>query len=65
MIDFALREVTLDGQPVKLTPTEYHLVRNEGIVMPQSLLLQQVGARDTSTQVPQEMYPAAQRETEG
>ena len=51
MIDFALREVTLDGQPVKLTPTEYDLVRNEGMVMPQRLPLQKPGARNTSAPV--------------
>jgi DNA-binding response OmpR family regulator len=46
VIDFALGELTLDGQPVKLTPTEYNLVRNEGTVMPQRLLLQKVGGKE-------------------
>jgi two-component system KDP operon response regulator KdpE len=50
VIDFTLRELTLDGQPVKLTPTEYnllyHLVCNEGTVMPQRRLLQKVVGKE-------------------
>ena len=46
MIDFTTREVSLAGQPVKLTPTEYnllvYLVKNEGRVVPRSVLLEQV-----------------------
>jgi two-component system KDP operon response regulator KdpE len=43
---FAQRQVTVDGKPVKLTPTEYnllyHLVRNAGQVLPHSTLLAKV-----------------------
>lgn len=50
VIDFAIRGVTLDGRPVKLTPTEYnllyHMVRNEGKVMSQRLLLEKIGCSE-------------------
>ncbi|MBM3135951.1 MAG: response regulator transcription factor [Chloroflexi bacterium] len=43
---FAQRQVTVDGKPLKLTPTEYnllyHLVRNAGQVLPHSTLLAKV-----------------------
>jgi two-component system KDP operon response regulator KdpE len=46
VIDFASREVTLAGKPVRLTPTEYnllyYLVRNEGKVLSQQALLRKV-----------------------
>ena len=45
-IDFTRREVTVNGRPVKLTPTEYnllsHLARNAGQVVPRRVLLEQV-----------------------
>jgi DNA-binding response OmpR family regulator len=45
-INFADRSLTVSGQPVKLTPTEYsllyHLVRNAGRVMPHGTLLAKV-----------------------
>lgn len=45
-IDFFLRQVTLAGQPVKLTPTEYgllaHLAANAGRVLTHRTLLQAV-----------------------
>jgi two-component system KDP operon response regulator KdpE len=45
-IDFARREVIVDGEPVQLRPTEYrllfHLVNNAGWVMPHETLLQKV-----------------------
>ena len=45
-VHFAQRQVTVDGKPVKLTPTEYnllyHLVRNAGQLLPHSTLLAKV-----------------------
>lgn len=45
-IDFATRQVTKDGKPIRLTPTEmnllYQLVRNAGRVLPHQMLLQKV-----------------------
>ena len=45
-IDFATRTVIVDGQPVKLTPTEYnllyYLVLNEGTVLTHRALLEKV-----------------------
>lgn len=45
-IDFAARTVTVNGQPVRLTPTEYnllhYLVLNEGIVLTHWALLEKV-----------------------
>ena len=45
-IDFATRNVTVSGQPMKLTPIEYnllsYLVRNEGKVIPHHAILQKV-----------------------
>jgi two-component system KDP operon response regulator KdpE len=45
-IDFARREVIVDGQRIQLRPTEYrllyHLVSNAGWVMPHETLLQKV-----------------------
>jgi DNA-binding response OmpR family regulator len=46
MIDFAAREVNIEGKPIKLTPSEYkllcQLVRNEGRVLPNQMLLERV-----------------------
>jgi two-component system, OmpR family, KDP operon response regulator KdpE len=45
-IDFAKREVVVDGKPISLRPTEYrllqHLVQNAGWVMPHDVLLAKV-----------------------
>jgi DNA-binding response OmpR family regulator len=49
-IHFQNEEVTLAGQPVKLTPVEYkllyHLVRNSGHLMPHQALLDRVWGSD-------------------
>ena len=49
-IDFATREVRLEGKLVRLTPTEYKLlyllVRNSGQVITQKRLMQQVWGED-------------------
>jgi len=49
-IDFAAREVRVDGKEVKLTPTEYNLLhllaRNTGRVMPHRVLLEKVWGSD-------------------
>jgi two-component system KDP operon response regulator KdpE len=49
-INFQSHEVTLAGQPVKLTPVEYkllfHLVRNAGRLMPHQALLDRVWGDD-------------------
>jgi two-component system KDP operon response regulator KdpE len=45
-VDFVARQVTVDGKPVKLTPTEYnllrYLVRNEGKVLSHRALLEKI-----------------------
>ena len=50
VVDFARREVSLDGEPVKLTPTEYqllyHLTKNAGRVMSHKNLLGRVWGRE-------------------
>jgi DNA-binding response OmpR family regulator len=49
-IDYASREVTVEGRPVKLTPIEYgilyHLSRNENRVLPFRTLLAKVWGRE-------------------
>lgn len=49
-VDFAAREVVRHGRPVSLTPTEYrllyHLVKNEGCVLPCRMLLAKVLGRE-------------------
>jgi two-component system KDP operon response regulator KdpE len=49
-IHFGDHRVTVDGEPVKLTPVEYkllyHLVRNAGRVMPHQALLDRVWGAD-------------------
>ncbi len=49
-INFQSHEVSLHGEPVKLTPVEYklvyHLVRNAGRVMPYQALLDRVWGED-------------------
>ena len=50
VVDFARREVSLDGQPVKLTPTEYQLLyqltKNAGQVLSHMVLLGRVWGRE-------------------
>jgi two-component system, OmpR family, KDP operon response regulator KdpE len=45
-VDLALKEARVDGAPVHLTPTEWHvlevLIRNEGRLVPRTQLLQEV-----------------------
>lgn len=54
-IDFARREVTVRGQPVALTGTEYrllyHLVRNAGRVLTHESLLARVWGREYSDEI--------------
>ncbi len=49
-IDYGSRTVTVRGQPVRLTPTEYsllfHLTRNAGRVLPHHTLLAKVWGRE-------------------
>ena len=49
-IDYSSREITVRGQPVRLTPTEYsllfHLTRNAGRVLPHHTLLAKVWGRE-------------------
>ena len=49
-IDYASRQVTVRGQTVRLTPTEYsllfHLTRNSGRVLPHHTLLAKVWGRE-------------------
>jgi len=51
-IDFTTRTVTVNGQPVRLTPTEYnllhYLVLNEGIVLTHRALLERVWGEEYS-----------------
>ena len=53
-VNFDSREVTVDGAPVKLTPTEYNLlyllVRNAGRVLPFETLLTKVWGDDYRTE---------------
>jgi two-component system KDP operon response regulator KdpE len=45
-IDFASREITLDGRPINLSPTEYRLLvllaRHQGRVLPHNFLLREI-----------------------
>lgn len=54
-IDYASREVTVRGKPVKLTPTEYsllfHLTRNAGRVLPHHTLLAKVWGREYTEEI--------------
>lgn len=49
-VNFQTHQVTLKGQPIKLTPVEYkllyHLVRNTGRLMPHQALLHHVWGED-------------------
>ena len=63
-IDFATRTVTVDGKPVKLTPTEYDLLRylvmNEGTVLTHRALLEKVWGEEY-TDSPEYLKVYAQR----
>ncbi len=54
-IDFASRSVTVRGEPVRLTPTEYsllfHLTRNAGRVLPHHTLLAKVWGREYTDEI--------------
>jgi len=54
-VDFVRREVTVHGQPVALTGTEYrliyHLVRNSGRVMTHEALLARVWGREYTDEI--------------
>jgi len=54
-IDFSRREVTVRGQPVTLTSTEYrllyHLVRNAGQILTHETLLARVWGRDYTNEI--------------
>jgi DNA-binding response OmpR family regulator len=54
-IDYASRTVTVNGEPVQLTPTEYsllfHLSRNAGRVLPHHTLLAKVWGREYTDEV--------------
>jgi two-component system, OmpR family, KDP operon response regulator KdpE len=54
-IDFSRREVTVRGQPVTLTSTEYrllyHLVRNAGQIMTHETLLARVWGREYTNEI--------------
>jgi DNA-binding response OmpR family regulator len=54
-VDFARREVTLKGDPVALTSTEYrllyHLIRNAGRIMSHEALLARVWGREYSDEI--------------
>ena len=54
-IDFSRREVTVGGQPVALTSTEYrllyHLVRNAGQILTHETLLARVWGRDYTNEI--------------
>ncbi len=54
-IDYASRQVTVRGQTVRLTPTEYsllfHLTRNAGRVLPHHTLLAKVWGRDYTDEI--------------
>jgi len=54
-IDFESRQVSLDGEPVSLTGTEYrllyHLVRNAGRVLTHETLLAQVWGREYTDEI--------------
>jgi two-component system, OmpR family, KDP operon response regulator KdpE len=54
-INFGRRDVTIDGKPVRLTPTEYnllyHLVRNSGQVLPHATLLAKVWGHEYTEEI--------------
>jgi len=54
-IDFASRSVTVRGESVRLTPTEYsllfHLTRNAGRVLPHHTLLAKVWGREYTDEI--------------
>ena len=54
-IDYASRHVTVKGQTIRLTPTEYsllfHLTRNAGRVLPHQTLLAKVWGREYTDEI--------------
>lgn len=54
-VDFARRQVTVRGQPIALTSTEYrllyHLVRHAGRIMPHETLLARVWGREYTDEI--------------
>jgi len=54
-VDFERRQVSVDGEPVSLTGTEYrllyHLVRNAGQVLPHETLLARVWGREYTDEI--------------
>ncbi len=54
-LDYASRQVTVRGNPVRLTPTEYsllfHLTRNAGRVLPHHTLLAKVWGREYTDEI--------------
>ncbi|MCH8814605.1 MAG: response regulator transcription factor, partial [Chloroflexi bacterium] len=54
-IDYASRTVTVNGDVVRLTPTEYsllfHLTRNTGRVLPHHTLLAKVWGREYTDEI--------------
>ncbi len=54
-VDFVRRQVTVAGEPVPLTNTEYkllyHLVRNAGQIMPHEVLLARVWGREYTDEI--------------
>ena len=54
-IDYASRQVVVQGQPVRLTPTEYsllfHLTRNAGRILPHQTLLAKVWGREYTEEI--------------
>lgn len=54
-IDYASRQVTVNGREVRLTPTEYsllfHLTRNAGRVLPHHTLLAKVWGREYTDEI--------------
>ncbi len=54
-VDFARRKVTIDGEQVELTPTEFqllsYLVRNRGVVIPHQRLLKEIWGPEYADQL--------------
>jgi DNA-binding response OmpR family regulator len=55
VVDYASRQVSVAGQPVRLTPTEYsllfHLTRNAGRILPHHTLLAKVWGREYTDEI--------------
>ena len=54
-VDYASRQVSVSGRPVRLTPTEYsllfHLTRNAGRILPHQTLLAKVWGREYTDEI--------------